>query len=67
MGGDRANKLDLGTFIHEHRDVLGPMFARCRLGEQAEIVAALHDYTLDPNDSAARERWVRIVSTLGVG
>ena len=54
---------DLGMFIYEHSDVLGPMFKQCREHERMEIVRALRAFLLDPSDCGARDRWMRIFLT----
>jgi hypothetical protein len=57
---------ELALFVHQYRDVLAPMFERCRTDEQAAIIEALRAFVADPNDRAARDRWMRVVMSLQV-
>lgn len=63
---DPDQQAETGMFVFQHREILARMFERCRADEQAMIIEALRTFVVNPNDRAVRERWVRIVSALGL-
>lgn len=57
---------EIALFVHRHREVLGPMFERCREDEQTTIIEALRAFVADPNNRGVRDRWMRAVMAFGV-
>ena len=57
---------EIALFVQAHREVLSRCFERCRVNEQELVIDALRAFVTDPNDCGARDRWMRIVQTIGL-
>jgi hypothetical protein len=64
VSGD-GDKNALALVAAQHRDVLAPLFARCRdEQEQRTLVIALHEYLLAPESAKAATFWRSAVTEL---